>query len=142
MRGGEKAHATPVQWYESFDCSCFWFVVHVSTFQSVLAYGLSPLRPLEPNPHPKRRHLSLARNGQPREQYIASLLKAWVIRQPGWGNLSLFARPGLSVSRYYSTIRALKMMGGWPRLNSEKGLWVAYTLWVFAPPPHPAAFAG
>jgi hypothetical protein len=32
--------------------------------------------------------------------------------------------------------------GGWPRFNSEKRLWVAYPLWVFAPPPHPAAFAG
>src|ERR1700682_4417087 len=33
-------------------------------------------------------------------------------------------------------------VGGWPRLNSEKRLWVAYPLWVFTPPPHPAAFAG
>jgi hypothetical protein len=32
--------------------------------------------------------------------------------------------------------------GGWPRLNSEKRLWVAVPLWVFTPPPHPAAFAG
>ncbi len=36
----------------------------------------------------------------------------------------------------------LVVPGGWPRLNSEKRLWVGLPFVVLTPPPHPAAFAG
>ena len=53
----------------------------------------------------------------------------------------VFRDPEFPVSENPFDLEAGRL-AGWPRFNSEKRLWVPYPLWVFTPPPHPAAFVG
>jgi hypothetical protein len=74
---------------------------------------------------------------------ISRLLRAWptLLKEIVPKGRSSF-RENMSMAPFTLFLR-LSCSGGWPRLRSEKRLWVAYIAGLFlAPPPHPAALCG